>query len=94
MKVDRYLNSFTAILGDLHLDELKLWHITQNRDMRLAQDLHPNSIHKHNNKLNAMINMAFKHLDIDRLTPFRVLKIRSEGEALVQMERTIDQRLR
>jgi integrase len=27
-----------------------------------------------------MINMAFKHLDIDRLSPFRGLSIRGEGE--------------
>jgi integrase len=30
--------------------------------------------------LNAMLNMAFKHLDIDRLSPFRGLYIRGEGE--------------
>ena len=66
--------------GDLYLDELKHWHITQYRDAMLAQGLHPNSIRKHNNILNAMINMAFKHLDIDRLSPFRGLQIRGEGE--------------
>jgi len=27
-----------------------------------------------------MLNMAFKHLDIDRLSPFRALKIRGEGD--------------
>ncbi|MFY9128611.1 MAG: hypothetical protein WAO82_07990 [Limnohabitans sp.] len=62
------------------MDELKHWHITQYRDTLLAQGLHPNSIRKHNNILNAMINMAFKHLDIDRLSPFRGLKIKGEGE--------------
>ena len=30
--------------------------------------------------LNAIINMAFKHLDMDRLSPFRLLYIRGEGE--------------
>ncbi len=30
--------------------------------------------------LNAMMNMAFKHLDMDRLSPFRRLYIRGEGE--------------
>ena len=42
--------------------------------------LRPASVRKHNNTLNAMLNMAFKHLDIDRLSPFRSLKIRGEGE--------------
>ena len=44
------------------------------------EGLHPNSVLKHNNILNAMINMAFKHLNIDRLSPFRGLQIRGEGE--------------
>jgi integrase len=30
--------------------------------------------------LNAIVNMAFKHLDMDRLSPFRRLYIRGEGE--------------
>ncbi len=80
LNANQYFNRFTAIFGDLYLDELKHWHITQYRDKLLAQGLHPNSIRKHNNILNAMINMAFKHLDIDRLSPFRGLKIRGEGE--------------
>jgi integrase len=80
LNTNQYFNRFTAIFGDLYLDELKHWHITQYRDKLLAQGLHPNSIRKHNNILNAMINMAFKHLDIDRLSPFRGLKIRGEGE--------------
>jgi len=44
------------------------------------EGLHPNSVLKHNNILNAMINMAFKHLNIHRLSPFRGLQIRGEGE--------------
>lgn len=80
LNANQYFNRFTAIFGDLFLDELKHWHITQYRDTLLAQGLHPNSIRKHNNILNAMINMAFKHLDIDRLSPFRGLKIKGEGE--------------
>ena len=80
LNANQYFNRFTAIFGDLFLDELKHWHITQYRDTLLTQGLHPNSIRKHNNILNAMINMAFKHLDIDRLSPFRGLKIKGEGE--------------
>ena len=67
-------------MGDLYLDELRHIHITQYRDYLLARGLHPNSVRKHNNILNAMINMAFKHLDIDKLSPFRNLQIRGEGE--------------
>jgi hypothetical protein len=66
--------------GDLTLDELKHWHITEYRDYQLNRGLSPVSIRKHNNTLNAMLNVAFKHLDIDRLSPFRALKIRGEGE--------------
>jgi integrase len=80
LNANQYFNRFSAMYGDLYLDELKHWHITQYRDAMLAQGLHPNSIRKHNNILNAMINMAFKHLDIDRLSPFRGLQIRGEGE--------------
>ena len=77
---NQYFNTFTKLFGDLYLDELRHWHITQYRDHLLAKGLHPNSVRKHNNILNAMLNMAFKHLDIDRLSPFRSLSIRGEGE--------------
>jgi hypothetical protein len=73
LNANQYFNRFVAIFGDLYFDELKHWHITQYRDTLLTKGLHPNSIRKHNNILNAMINMAFKHLDIDRLSPFRGL---------------------
>ena len=76
----QYFNEFTGQMGDLYLDELRHIHITQYRDYLLARGLHPNSVRKHNNILNAMINMAFKHLDIDKLSPFRNLQIRGEGE--------------
>ena len=49
-------------------------------DSQLARGLHANSVRRHINMLNAMVNMAFKHLDIDRLSPFRRLYIRGEGE--------------
>ena len=75
-----YFKNFVKLFGDLPLDELKHWHITQYRDHQLARGLSPVSVRKHNNVLNAMINMAFKHLDIDRLSPFRGLQIRGERE--------------
>jgi integrase len=71
---------FLSQFGDVALDELRHAHITQFRDCQLARGLHPNSVRRHINMLNAMLNMAFKHLDIDRLSPFRGLYIRGEGE--------------
>ena len=75
-----YFNNFVKLFGDLPLDELRHFHITQYRDHQLARGLTPVSVRKHNNVLNAMINMAFKHLDIDRLSPFRGLQIRGESD--------------
>jgi hypothetical protein len=37
-------------------------------------------VRRHIKMLNAMVNMAFKHLDMDRLSPFRRLYISGEGE--------------
>ncbi len=71
---------FVAQFGDLHLDELRHVHITKFRDSQLPRGLHASSVRRHINMLNAMVNMAFKHLDIDRLSPFRRLYIRGEGE--------------
>ena len=71
---------FVAQFGDLPLDALRHAHITQFRDSQLARGLHPNSVRRHHNMLNAMVNMAFKHLDMDRLSPFRGLYIRGEGK--------------
>ena len=71
---------FVAQFGDMPLDELRHVHITEFRDSQLARGLHANSVRRHINMLNAMVNMAFKHLDIDRLSPFRRLYIRGEGE--------------
>lgn len=76
----RHFHFFYTLFGDLELDELRHWHITQYRDFHLNRGLNPTSIRKHNNTLNAMLNMAFKHLDIDRLSPFRALRIKGEGE--------------
>lgn len=71
---------FLSQLGDMTLDELRHCHITQFRDCLLADGLHPNTVRRHITVLNAMVNMAFKHLDIDRLSPLRGLFIRGEGE--------------
>jgi len=71
---------FVGQHGDLALDELRHAHIAQFRDSQLARGLHPNSVRRHINMLNAMVNMAFKHLDIDKLSPFRGVHIRGEGE--------------
>lgn len=71
---------FTEAFGDLPLDELKHWHIVQYRDIKLKQGLKTSTIRKQVGALNAMLNMAFKHLDIDRLSPFRSLRIPNEGD--------------
>ena len=76
---------FEAQFGDMPLDELRHVHITEFRDSQLARGLHANSVRRHINMLNAMVNMAFKHLDMDRLSPFRRLYIRGEGELLRTM---------
>jgi integrase len=82
---------FVSQFGDVALDDLRHAHITQFRDHQLARGLHHNSVRRHITVLNAMVNMAFKHLDIDRLSPFRGLYIRGEGElsrtlALISLE--------
>jgi integrase len=64
----------------MSLDDLRHVHITEFRDSQLARGLHANSVRRHINMLNAMLNMAFKHLDMDRLSPFRRLYIRGERE--------------
>jgi integrase len=76
----RNFNSFKSYFGDLTLDELRHWHIAQYRDYQLGRGLKSSSVRKHHNTLNAMLNSAFKFLDIDRLSPFRALIIKGEGE--------------
>lgn len=76
----RSFNNFIAQFGDLHLDEIKHIHGTQYRDVQLARGLNPTSVRKHFNTLNAVLNLAFKHLDIDRLSPFRGLHIEGVDE--------------
>ena len=76
----RSFNNFINQFGDLPLDELKHFHATQYRDAQIARGLNPTSVRKHFATLNAVLNLAFKHLDIDRLSPFRGLYIAGEGE--------------
>jgi integrase len=75
-----YCRYFISSMGDLLLEDLKHHHITQYRDLQLERGLAPASVRKHCNTLNAIINMAFKHMDIDRLSPFRGVKIRGEHD--------------
>jgi integrase len=84
----RSFNNFVAQFGDLHLDEIKHLHGIQYRDAQLARGLNPTSVRKHFNTLNATLNLAFKHLDIDRLSPFRGLHIAGVDEVKRHM-RTI-----
>jgi integrase len=78
----RYYQYFVELFGDIPLEDLRHHHITQYRDYQLARGLKPTSIRKHNNTLNAMLNIAFKHLDIDRLSPFRALRIKGENDCV------------
>ena len=81
----RYYQYFLEVFGDLPLDELRHWHIVQYRDILLAKDLKTSTVRKHIGILNAMVNMGFKHLDIDHLSPFRGLKIANEGNDTTPM---------
>jgi integrase len=76
----RSFNNFVSQFGDLYLDEIKHLHGIQYRDAQLARGLNPTSVRKHFNTLNAVLNLAFKHLDIDRLSPFRALHIAGVDE--------------
>ena len=77
---ERNFNTFKSLWGDLRLSDLRHWHITQYRDYLLRKNLKTATVRKHHNTLNAMLNVAFRHLDIDRLSPFRALKILNENE--------------
>ena len=77
------LNSFRKfvnLIGDLYLSELRHFHICQFRDYLFETGLTPVTVRKQTAILNAMLNIAFRHLDIDRLSPFRGLKIIGENE--------------
>ena len=77
----RHFENFKAQFGDIHLDELKHYHAALYRDAQLAKGLNPTSVRKHINCFNAMLNVAFRYLSIDRLSPFRSLKIPNEGKS-------------
>ena len=76
----RDFNYFLAQFGDLTLQELRHSHATKYRDAQIARGLNPTSVRKHFATLNSMLNLSFRHLDIDRLSPFRGLHIPGEGE--------------
>lgn len=76
----RDFNYFLAQFGDLTLQELRHSHATKYRDAQIARGLNPTSVRKHFATLNSMLNLAFKHLDIDRPSPFRGLHIPGDGE--------------
>ena len=77
----RNVTYFLNIFGNVAIDDLRHWHITAYRDVQLKRGLHPSSVRKHCSCLNAIINVAFRHLDIDRLSPFRGLTIKGENES-------------
>jgi integrase len=77
------LNSFRKfvnLIGDRHLSELRHIHICQFRDYLFETGLTPVTVRKQTAIMSAMLNIAFRHLDIDRLSPFRGLKISGENE--------------
>ena len=81
----RYFNYFRDHFGDVKLHQLKHWHGIQYRDAQLQRGLSPVSVRKHFNTLNAILNLAFRYLDIDRLSPFRAIKIPNEGQVTREM---------
>ena len=77
------LNSFRKfvnLIGDLHLSELRHIHICRFRDYLFETGLTPVTVRKQTAIMSAMLNIAFRHLDIDRLSPFRGLHIPGENE--------------
>ena len=66
---------FTALIGNLHLCDLRYVHACTFRDHLLGLGLKPVTVRRQTAILNAMLNVAFRYLDIDRLSPFRALRI-------------------
>jgi hypothetical protein len=64
---------FAARFGDMPLDELRHANITEFGDSQLGRGLHANSVRRPINMLNGMVDMAFQHLKVDSLSPFRRL---------------------
>ena len=75
----RYFNYFRDQFGDVKLQHLRHWHGIQYRDAQLQRGLSPVSVRKHFNTLNAILNLSFRYLDIDKLSPFRAIKIPNDG---------------
>jgi integrase len=71
---------FSSLFGDLRLSELRYAHACIFRDHLLSLGLKPVTVRKQTAILNAMLNVAFRYLDIDRLSPFRALKISGEDD--------------
>jgi integrase len=69
---------FELLLGDMALSELRHVHACIFRDYLLGLGLSPVTVRKQSSILNAMLNLAFRYLDIDRLSPFRALRIAGE----------------
>lgn len=90
----RHFTEFVDIFGDMPLEDLRHWHIVQYRDLQLTRGLKPASIRKKHTHLNAMLNMSFKYLDIDRLSPFRGLYIPNEGKDVRPMIPVTDEVIR
>jgi integrase len=68
-------NRFSSLLGNLPLRDLRYVHACAFRDYLLGLGLKPVTVRKQTSILNAMLNVAFRYLDIDRFSPFRALKI-------------------
>lgn len=75
-----HFENFKGQFGDIYLDELKHYHAALYRDAQLAKGLNPTSVRKHMACFSAMLNVAFRYLSIDRLSPFRSLSILNEGK--------------
>ena len=75
----RYFTYFVEQFGDVKLHQLRHWHGIQYRDAQLQRGLSPVSVRKHFNTLNAILNLSFRYLDIDKLSPFRAIKIPNDG---------------
>lgn len=82
---------FTTVIGDLPLADLKHAHACQFRDFLLSLGLKPVTVRKQTAILNAMLNMAFRYLDMDKLSPFRALRI--SGEQVTRPMRVITREL-
>ena len=81
---------FTDRIGNLFLEDLKHAHACYFRDYLLELGLKPVTVRRQTGILNAMINVAFKHLDVDRLSPFRSLKINGDQTSRPMREITME----